>query len=1110
MYDRLQRLSYGFFDESQTGQLISRATVDIEAIKMFVGFALLRGVYFMILLLVIIVLLLLLDWKLALISLAVIPFISYRTVDVNLKLRTLWANVQQGLGKLGTIVQENLSGAKIVRAFARENYETRKFREQAETLYNQEVRINDLFAANSPVMSFALVISMAAVLWYGGRQVISGALSQGELAQFLLYLVLLNMPVRMLGWLVMLLSRAVASGRRVYEIIDRISPVKDSPDAEDIDCLAGKVVFEHVHFGYDTQQKILDDITFEVEAGQVIALVGASGSGKTTIASLLPRFYDITSGRILLDGIDIKKIRLTSLRKNIGIVHQDTFLFSASIAENISYGKPGASREMIIEAARTAYLHDFISGLPEGYDTLVGERGITLSGGQKQRLSIARALLLNPRILILDDSTSSVDSNTEFAIQQTLTKALAGRTTFVIAHRLRSVQRADMILVLQNGKIIERGKHEDLLKKNGLYKQLYGLQSQQGADATCRDQSDYLAEQPVPEETIRLDQGEKGTDVTELQHSGDLAFSDEVVYGSPYDSRVVKRLLDYFKAQKGAVILTIAATLLFTLSSVAGPYLVGIAENDYIISGNPGGLNIVVGIFVGMGLLNWFSYALQIRTEARLGQSVLLKLRSQLFEHLQHLPVRFFSRNTIGRIMSRVQNDTNELNEFLESGAFWVIGELVTMLGIVVVLFTMDFRLALIILFVIPLLVLFIRFWQTKARHAFIKVRQAISTLNGALEENISGMRVIQSLSREDFNNREFEKLNRANFQANIRSASVSAAMMPAVEMLLSLGTATLIMFGGIGVLNGTLLIGTLLAFILYIQNFFDPIRNLTMEYTQLQIAMASGSRIFELLDTRSEMQNKTDNTVQSPLKGLIQFDHVSFSYEAGVEVLHDINIKIEPGKTVALVGPTGAGKSTMISLIARFYDPGSGRVLVDGHDLRDLSIQSYRSQLGLVLQDPFLFSGTILENIRYGNLDASDEKIRQAASAAGADDFIMNLPKQYETELEERGQNLSMGQRQLISFARALAADPAILLLDEATASIDSYSENILQQGLNRIRKGRTTVIIAHRLSTIRSADSILVIDNGRITEQGNHVELLSRGGLYSRLYRMVCVPVS
>jgi ABC-type multidrug transport system fused ATPase/permease subunit len=388
-------------------------------------------------------------------------------------------------------------------------------------------------------------------------------------------------------------------------------------------------------------------------------------------------------------------------------------------------------------------------------------------------------------------------------------------------------------------------------------------------------------------------------------------------------------------------------------------------------------------------------------------------------------------------------------------------------------------------------------------------VRQAISRVNAALQESISGVRVVQSLSREDINYRKFDDVNHAHFKANMNAIKISAAISPAVEFLVALATAIVIFIGGTGVFTGTILVGTLMAFLLYIQRFFEPIRTLTMEYAQLQRAMASGSRVFELLDVKPEVTDSIDTVKAPALKGDIRFEDVSFDYEPGLEVLHNINLHIPAGKTMALVGPTGAGKSTVVSLIARFYDASKGCILIDGHDLHHIEKTSYRKQLGLVLQDPFLFSGTIRDNILCGNVKATDNDIITAAKIVGAHDFIMQLEKGYDTELEERGQNLSMGQRQLISFVRALLPQPAILLLDEATANVDSYSEHILRQGMRQLLKGRTTVVIAHRLSTVRDADCIIVLDKGRIVEEGKHEELLVHGGLYTRLYEMTYAPL-
>ncbi len=1109
IYNRLQSLSYAFHDRSQTGQLMSRATADVEGIRMFVGFALIRGVYFIVLLVGITVLLLALNWQLALISLSVLPFIIYRTLRINQQLRVLWMKIQQGIGQLGAIVHENLAGARVVRAFTRQDYENQKFGKQAQVLYDQEIAANNLLAVNSPVMTFALLLATAAILWFGGRQVVAGSLTEGELAQFLLYAVMLAGPIRMLGWLTTLFSRAVSSGQRVFEVIDEVSPVAEKPDAVSPAEVKGKVRFDHVSFRYESHGDVLKNIDFTVEPGKIVALVGATGSGKSTIANLIPRFYDVTDGQISIDGIDIRTLTFSVLRKHVGIVHQDTFLFSATIRENISYGRPEASLDEIIEVARIVRLHDFIMSLPKGYDTEVGERGITLSGGQKQRLAIARTILLNPRIIIMDDTTSSVDTETEYFIQQSLSALLSGRTTFIVAQRLRSVQMADLILVLKDGQIVERGTHRELLAREGFYHQLYTLQFQYQEGWSESDIADSTAtdEDAIPVQAAGMPEDARPHP---LRLASSLTQSDDVVFGKAYDSRIIGRMVKYFTPYKVAVPLTIAATLLYTFTIVANPWLVGKAINGYIVAANLNGLNLIVLVFISNSLLHLGAYYTQIRAEAAIGQGILLTLRRQIFDHIQRLSVSFFDRNEVGRIMSRVQNDVGEMGDFLDSGAFWVTGEIVSLVAIAIAMFTMQFQLAWITLSVIPFLFVFLFLWQKRARRSFIQVRQAISAVNGALQENISGVRVIQSLSREEVNSQRFQELNRANLKANLVSARVSAATMPLVELLVAVAIALVIYFGGRGVLEGTLLVGVLIAFVLYIQQFFDPIRTITMEYAQLQRAMASGSRVFELLDVESQVEEKPQSIGVPGITGDIVFEKVSFSYEPGLEVLTGIDLHVRPGETVALVGPTGAGKSTIINLIARFYDASEGRILIDGHDIRDLDLQGYRRRLGLVLQDPFLFSGTIRENIAYSRLEASQEEIETTARTVGADDFIMKLEGGYDYQLQERGHNLSMGQRQLISFARALLANPSILLLDEATANVDSYSEQVLQEALERLLKGRTAVIIAHRLSTIRNANRIVVLENGRVIEEGRHEELVANGGLYLRLYEMTRATVS
>ena len=489
IYDRLQRLSYAYHDQHQTGQLMSRATQDVEAVQRFISMGFLRLLYILLLMLSILALMLLESPTLTLVCWPFLILIAAWSTRYNLKLRPVWTRVQDGLGRLTTVLQESLSGIRVVKAFGREAYESRKFAVEAQHLFDDSYYASKVQAVSTPLMTGLWMLSLAATIWFGGRELAAGRLSQGELAAFALYLTFLQMPVRMLGMIITLIARAHSSGERIFEILDADSAVKEKAGAPELRHVKGQVRFENVSFGYDAISPVLKDIDIDARPGQVIALLGPTGSGKTTIVNLLPRFYDVTHGRITIDGIDIRDVALASLRQVIGVVHQDVFLFSATIRENIAYGVPGATQEEIERVAKAARIHDFIMTTPEGYETWVGERGITLSGGQKQRVSIARTLLQGQPILILDDSTSSVDTETEYLIQQALAEIMRGRTTFVIAQRLRTVELADQILVLDEGRIVERGRHQELLEHNGFYRQIYDLE--------LRDQEEALPSAPL-------------------------------------------------------------------------------------------------------------------------------------------------------------------------------------------------------------------------------------------------------------------------------------------------------------------------------------------------------------------------------------------------------------------------------------------------------------------------------------------------------------------------------------------------------------------------------------------------------------------------------------
>jgi ABC-type multidrug transport system fused ATPase/permease subunit len=476
LYERLQRLSFEFHDRSQTGQLMSRATVDVEATRMFFAMGLLGMLQVLLMVLGVAYMLLAIDWKLALFTLLFVIPVTWLAVSFGNRIRPIWLKVQAMLGFMGTTLEESLAGVGVVKAFSRQKEESQKFSVQATTLYEEQMNAARLLAFNMPTMVFFISIPMAIILWYGGREVVAGNMSVGQVTQFILYLQLLMMPIRRLGMMVNLYSRTISAGQRILEILDTESKVIERPNAIELGRTKGQVSFQNVSFSYDNISPALKNVSFKVQPGQLVALLGSSGSGKSTVANLLARFYDVSSGKIDIDGIDIRDVTLASLRSNVVAAQQDVFLFSSTIRENIAYGSVDASLEQIIDVAKAAHLHDFIQSLPKGYDTWVGERGETLSGGEKQRLSIARTLLVNPSILILDDSTASVDSETEKLIRQAINRLIKGRTTFVITHRLPLIQNADLILMFQDGELVEQGKHDELIARNSLYKEIYESQ----------------------------------------------------------------------------------------------------------------------------------------------------------------------------------------------------------------------------------------------------------------------------------------------------------------------------------------------------------------------------------------------------------------------------------------------------------------------------------------------------------------------------------------------------------------------------------------------------------------------------------------------------------
>jgi ATP-binding cassette subfamily B protein/subfamily B ATP-binding cassette protein MsbA len=585
----------------------------------------------------------------------------------------------------------------------------------------------------------------------------------------------------------------------------------------------------------------------------------------------------------------------------------------------------------------------------------------------------------------------------------------------------------------------------------------------------------------------------------------DYIARSEESYDKGYDPKVARGLLQFIRPYARQMLISLAFMVIVTAASVAGPYFVKLAIDEGIGKSDLTALrNIVLVYFVvaGVQLLTNFQ---RIRIMSRVGQHILYDVRTLMFEHLQKLSLSFYNRYSVGRVITRVINDVGTLREFITWAVLAIVRNLLAIIGTLIAMLSLNLRLSLITFAVIPLMALATILYRNIARRNYRRVRAAISWTNSVLAENINGVRVVQAFSRQAYNFRNFkEYVNRYFLETSLDAAKVASAFTPVVDVLGAIATALVVYIGGTAVLGEHITAGVLIAFVLYIDRLFDPIRDLSRRFDTLQSTMAGGERILELLHTLIEVQDAQDAVEMKPIIGEVRFENVSFHYpDDPTLVLDGITLHVDAGQTVALVGETGAGKTTIVKLLARFHDPTSGCVRVDGVDLRTVTQQSLRRQMGMVLQDPFLFNGTVKENILFGKLDASDDEVIAAARAVGAHEFIMGLKNGYETSVEEGGATLSVGQRQLISFARALLADPRILILDEATSSVDTQTEQIIQKALATLLKGRTSFVIAHRLSTITNADKIVVIHNGKIVEQGTHAELLDKRGRYYELYR-------
>ncbi len=1138
IHDHLQTLDPVTHDALAQGQVVSRANADVSQIGGLLSFGPLLSSNLVQLVLTV-PLLLSLSWRLTLIAAAMVPPLVL--FGFQLRRWTFPANLDalEKVGELSTIAEESISGVRVVKGFGQERHQLARFEAAARSLFASRARSARISAKWAPLLQVVPALAAVAALAFGGKWAIEGGITSGTVVALFIYLGQLSGPVRLAAVIVLASQQARAGAERVFEVLDYAPSIVDAVDAVPLATGPGRIELRDVVVMYPGGQQALSGINLVVEPGERVALIGASGSGKSTVALAIARFVDASSGTVSIDGTDVRTVTLESLRHRVGVVFEDAFLFSATVKENLAYGRPEASTSEIEAAAIAAQADVFIRALPFGYDTVVGEQGLTLAGGQRQRLALARALLSNPEILVLDDATSALDTQTEQQLHDALEPLMIGRTVVIVAHRRSSLALASRIVVIEHGAAIDTGTHEELIGRCRTYRELLAIEADDVGASQIVELPDFpkrsgrrssVAGGPsgpsgasgatqrtapaasgtgmgngmgsgfavaTPGALARMTELAPATDVPN-KNADDLLFS-AMLRPEPYSVRWLIR------PERSALVIALSLVILDTLLSLAGPLFVKRGIDNGVIPKSSKALRSAWLGYLGVVIAGFFVIRAHTVLVGLAAERLLYSLRVRVFGQLQRLSLDFYERELTGRLLTRITSDVDALATFLQQGLLSIVVNGLTIIGVAIVLMRQDLFLGLLSLVGMPLLLAATMWFRRNSQSAYALSRERLATMNARLAESFSGVRVVQASGRQSQNENDFAALVDAHRVARLMGQRLGSIYFPIIEFV-GVATTALVLWVGTGRADdGLITTGVLSAFALYLNQLFSPIQQLSNVFDTWQQAAAANHKIAELLSVQTGTPRTNEPVALATRQDIrrIEFDDVSFTYAASVdEALSRVSVTIHPGETVAVVGETGAGKSTLLKLIARYYDPTSGSVSAGGCDLRTYDLDQYRSVLGVVPQEPVLFSGTIAENIAFGRPSSSRAQVEAAAEAIGAEAMIRELPDGYDTMVAARGRTLSAGQRQLIALARAYLVDPAVLLLDEATAQLDLSTEARVQQAMGLLSQGRTTVVVAHRLETARRADRVLVMADGKISEQGTHDALLALDGTYAELW--------